>query len=420
MVLSIILGGGRGSRLYPLTKERAKPAVPFGGKYRLVDIPLSNCIHSGFKQIYILTQFNSVSLHNHVANTYIFDSFGGGFVKILAAEQTFERSSWYKGTADAVRQNFSHFYPQDPSHYLILAGDQLLRMDLSDFYRRHRDSGADISVAVAPVAKKRTDSFGILEIDKNGRVVHFVEKPAPDTEISNFEIAPGLTSAGKDGDYLASMGIYIFNADILAKALDNDFADFGREVIPDCINRFRVQSYIFEGFWEDIGTIRSFYETNINLTSVVPNFNFYDEKNPIYTHRRDLPPSKINQSVITATLTADGCIITKAELEHSIVGVRTVIEAGARLNGVFCMGSDFYETEEQKKVNREQGIPNIGIGAGSWINRAIIDINVRIGQNCRLGLSGTELENGEFEFYHVHDGIIIIPKSATVPSGTII
>ena len=420
MVLAIILGGGRGARLYPLTKERAKPAVPFGGKYRLVDIPLSNCIHSGFKQIYILTQFNSVSLHNHIANTYIFDSFSGGFVKILAAEQTFEHSSWYKGTADAVRQNFSHFHPQDPSHYLILAGDQLFRMDLSDFYRRHRDSGADISVAAAPVTKNRVESFGILEIDKNGRVVRFVEKPAPEADISGFKIAPGLISAGEDRDYLASMGIYIFNADILTKALDNDAADFGREVIPDCIDRFTVQSYIFEGFWEDIGTIRTFYETNINLTSIVPNFNFYDEKNPIYTHRRDLPPSKINQSVITATLTADGCIITQAELEHSIVGIRTVIEAGARLNGVFCMGSDFYETEEQKRVNREQGIPNIGIGAGSWINRAIIDINARIGKNCRLGLSGIQLENGEFEFYHVRDGIIIIPKSATVPSGTII
>ena len=423
-VLCLVLGGGKGERLFPLTKERAKPAVPFGGKYRLVDIPISSCIHSGFRQIYILTQFNSASLHNHIANTYIFDSFSRGFIEILAAEQTYEHSSWYSGTADAVRKNFLHFRNQRPQHYMILSGDQLYRMDLQDFHENHLDSGAEISLAVTPVSRDKCRHFGILKLNDQGRIVRFVEKPQTGEAIADLKIPDTLRGklAGIDPqrEYLASMGIYIFNADILEKALDNEHSDFGKEVIPASIDAFHVQSYIFNGFWEDIGTIRSFYETTINLSSITPDFDFYRESQPIYTHRRDLPASKINSCTLTQCLCADGCIITHGNLMNSVIGIRTIIEAGATLDGVVCMGADWYESMDEKRLNREREIPDIGIGRGTLIRRAIIDKNARIGEVCRIGVDRIERNDGDYGIYYVRDGIIVIPKNAIIPSGTVI
>jgi glucose-1-phosphate adenylyltransferase len=423
-VLCLILGGGRGERLFPLTMERAKPAVPFGGKYRLVDIPISSCIHSGFRQIYILTQFNSASLHNHIANTYIFDSFSQGFIEILAAEQTYEHSSWYMGTADAVRKNFIHFRTQNPDYYMILSGDQLYRMDLVDFFNNHVQSGADISVAVTPVSAEKCPGFGILQVDEKGRIVRFVEKPQSPEEIADLKIPDTLrgqlAGISPDREYLASMGIYIFTQGILKAALDNEHTDFGKEIIPRSIESFTVQSYIFTGFWEDIGTIRSFYDTTINLTRITPDFDFYQESQPIYTRRRDLPASKINSCTIIECLTADGCIITNANIMHSVIGIRTIIESGATLDGVVCMGADWYETEEAKNQNRERGEPDIGIGRGTLIRGAIIDKNARIGEVCRIGADQLERKDGDYGNYHIRDGIIVIPKNAVIPSGTVI
>ncbi len=423
-ILCIILSGGRGERLYPLTKERAKPAVPFGGKYRLVDIPISSCINSGYKQIYVLTQYASSSLHNHIANTYIFDSFTQGFVEILAAEQTYEHSTWYQGTADAVRKNFIHFHTQNPDYYIILSGDQLYRMDLREFFRNHVENKAEVSVAVTPVTRERAPHLGILEVDAQGRIVKFVEKPPADQDISHLRIPPNLAANLKGlkpgREYLASMGIYIFNAGVLEEALDNDLIDFGKEIIPQNISRLRVQAYLFPGFWEDIGTIKSFYETNLSLTTITPEFDFYNEENPIYTRRRDLPASKINACVINQSLTADGCIITNANIMNSIVGIRTIIESGATLDGVVCMGADYYETAEEKARNRGLGIPDVGIGRGSLIRKAIIDKNARIGEVCRIGVDSLTRSEGDFGHYYIRDGVIVIPKNAVVPSGSVI
>ncbi len=423
-VLSIIMGGGKGTRLYPLTKNRAKPAVPFGAKYRLVDIPISNSINAGFKQIYILTQFNSASLHLHLANTYIFDSFTRGFVEILAAEQTFDHSGWYEGTADAVRKNFVHFRTQNPSDYLILSGDQLYRMDLADFYRHHLESGADVTVATTPVTREAAVGFGILTVEKDGQINAFTEKPPLSVDISAMKIPENLhpekqqLAAGKE--YLASMGIYFFKAEALEKALNNQFTDFGKEVIPMLISQMKVVPYVYTGFWEDIGTIKSFYETNINLATINPDFNFYDEHAPIYTHRRDLPASKFNRCELSRSLAADGCVITNATIHGSIVGIRTFIESGSHLDGVICMGADHYETAEDRAENRRNGIPDIGIGRDVVVRRAIIDKNARIGDGTRIGTSDGTPEDGDFEHHYVRDGIIIIPKNAIVPPGTII
>ena len=422
-VLSIVLGGGKGTRLFPLTKDRAKPAVPFGGKYRIVDIPISNCINAGFNQIYILTQFNSASLHLHIARTYSFDSFSSGFVEILAAEQTLrEPSGWYEGTADAVRKNLIHFRPQSPSHYLIVSGDQLYRMDLADMFRRHVESGCGLTIAGTTVDRQSASALGIMAIDGRSRIVDFVEKPAPERDISAFrlpaEVRRDRRSGGKD--FLASMGIYIFDAALMERALDNEFNDFGKEIIPSILASEQVNAYVFNGYWEDIGTIKSFYDANLELTSIDPQFNFYDEAQPIFTHRRNLPASKLNYCTLNQALASDGCIITNASISHSIVGIRTVIESGASLDGVVCMGADFYEDEAQKAANRESGRPDIGIGQGTIIKGAIIDKNARIGQNCRIGIDPLPRADGEFGAYYIVDGIIVIPKNAVIKSGTVI
>ena len=423
-VLSIVMGGGKGTRLYPLTKERAKPAVPFGGKYRLVDIPISNCINSGFKQIYILTQFNSTSLHLHLSSTYMFDTFSNGFVEILAAEQTFNDTSWYQGTADAVRKNFIHFRQQEPTHYIILSGDQLYRMDLDEMFRQHMESGAELTIAATLVDRQNASQLGILRADTKSQVVEFVEKPGPDKDIGWLKVPDNLPRSDKAKQagkgYLASMGIYIFNAETMEEVLDNQLSDFGKDIIPGTINERKVNAYVFDGFWEDIGTIKNFYDTNINLASVNPDFNFYIEHKPIYTHKRYLPSSKINYCTFSQSLAAEGSIITNASIRNSIIGIRSIIESGADLDGVICMGHDYYETPEQMIKHRKDNHPNLGIGRGTMIRRAIIDKNTRIGEGCRIGLDNMEREDGDFGNYFVKDGIIVIPKAAIIPDGTII
>jgi glucose-1-phosphate adenylyltransferase len=421
-VLSIVLGGGKGTRLFPLTQSRAKPAVPFGGKFRLVDIPISNCINASLRQIYIVTQFNSASLHLHIGQTYLFDSFTNGYVEILAADQSFDRSGWFEGTADAVRKNLPHFRTQKPSYYIILSGDQLYRMDLKDLLQNHINSGAAITISCTPVGRDEASALGILKADSSNRIIEFLEKPGPTREISDYKIPAELKTDKKFGEdaYLGSMGIYVFNAKAMEDCLNNELRDFGKEVIPQAINNHKVNAYIFDGYWEDIGTIRNFYETNLELTSLKPKFDFYDEDRPIYTHRRNLPPSKMNFSTMNQSIAAEGCIITDGSIKDSIVGIRTIIEKGSSLNGVICMGADFYETEIQKAQNAEERIPNVGIGKGSIIKGAIIDKNVRIGEDCRIGIDNIQRADGNYGDYYFVDGIIVIPKNTVLGSGTII
>jgi len=420
-VLSIILGGGKGTRLFPLTQARAKPAVPFGGKYRLVDIPISNCINADLKQMYVLTQFNSASLHLHLSQTYNFDPYSRGFVEILAAEQTFEHSGWFEGTADAVRKNFPHFRTQNPSYYLILSGDQLYKMNLKDLLKKHRDSNAAITIACTTVSRENAGQLGILKADKNNVITEFLEKPGPGKDISSFRIPDELKADKGQGDgYLASMGIYVFSEKAMEDCLANELADFGKEIIPSAISRLKVNAYVFNGYWEDIGTIKNFYEANLELTSLKPRFDIYDESRPIYTHMRNLPPSKMNFSNMNQSIAAEGCIITNASITNSIVGIRTIIETGASLNGVVCMGADFYETEERKQQNAESRVPNIGIGRGTLVKGAIIDKNARIGENCRVGVDNIARNDGVYDQYHIVDGIIVIPKNAVLYPGAVI
>ncbi|MGB4406913.1 MAG: glucose-1-phosphate adenylyltransferase [Sphaerochaeta sp.] len=424
--IAIVLGGGKGTRLYPLTMDRAKPAVPFAGKYRLVDIPISNCINSGIRQIYILTQFNSASLHNHISNTYIFDTFSSGFVEILAAEQTNETNTWYQGTADAVRKNLKHFHDQNADYYIILSGDQLYRMDIHDMLDRHIASGAELTIASKPISREQATGLGIISCDEEGIINKFYEKPAIDLDISEYKVSePFLLSSlnrkmDASNEYLASMGIYVFNAKTMEEVLNNDKTDFGKEVIPEVIDQRKVATFLFDGFWEDIGTIKAFYETNLDLASINPQFNFYDEEMPIYTHRRHLPATKVNFCNISSSLTSEGSIITNAYIVNSIIGVRTLIESGASLDGVYCMGASFYETEEEKLNNTRKGIPNIGRGKGTIIRKAIIDQNARIGDGCRIGIDDIPRQEGDFAMYSIHDGIIVINKNAIIKNSTVL
>jgi len=423
--IAIVLGGGKGTRLYPLTMDRAKPAVPFAGKYRLVDIPISNCINSEIRQIYILTQFNSASLHNHISNTYIFDTFSNGFVEVLAAEQTHQTDTWYQGTADAVRKNMKHFHDQNADYYIILSGDQLYRMDLGLMLERHIKSGAEPTIAAKPISREQATGLGIISCDKEGMITNFYEKPAIDLDICEYKVDDEFmfsslgVHADSSNEYLASMGIYIFNTKTMEEVLNNDKTDFGKEIIPDVIKQRKVATYLFDGFWEDIGTIKAFYETNLDLASINPQFNFYDERMPIYTHRRHLPATKVNFCNISNSLTSEGSIITNAYIVNSIIGVRTIIESGASLDGVYCMGASFYETQEQKAENAKKGIPNIGIGRGTIIRKAIIDQNARIGDGCRIGIDDIPRQEGDFAMYSIHDGIIIINKNAIIKNGTV-
>jgi glucose-1-phosphate adenylyltransferase len=421
-VLSIILGGGKGTRLFPLTRTRAKPAVPFGGKYRIIDIPLSNCINAGLKQVYILTQFNSASLHIHIAHTYVFDHFSKGFAEILAAEQTLEHNGWFEGTADAVRKNLGHFKTHNPDYYIILSGDQLYRMDLRDMLKAHCDSKAEITIACTAVSREEASQLGILKANKQNIITKFFEKPGFANDISDFKMPPELKKDRNENDlYLASMGIYVFNAETMHKCLENNtFTDFGKEIIPGAINDVKVNAYPFEGYWEDIGTIRSFYNANLNLADIKPRFDIYDEERPIYTRMYNLPPSKMNFSSMNQSIASAGCIITNSSITNAIVGVRTIIESGASLNGVICMGADFYETEAQKQENAENRLPNIGIGKASIIKGAIIDKNARIGEGCRIGIDNINRSDVHNENYSIVDGIIVVPKNVVLYPGTII
>lgn len=425
-MIAVILGGGKGTRLYPLTKERSKPAVPLAGKYRLVDIPISNCINCGIREIYLLTQFNSASLHHHISSTYNFDSFSKGFVELLAAEQTPQSSSWYQGTADAVRKNLKHFTYSDAEYCLILSGDQLYRMDFNEMLERHIKSGAEITIAGKTISRAEASGLGIIGTNSTSRITKFIEKPKADQDISSLKVNEKLLKdqlgqeVNENNEYIASMGIYIFNMKTLIELLDNDKDDFGKEIIPDAIKTRRVYCYLFDGFWEDIGTIKAFYNLHQNLVSIDPAFNFYDEKNPIFTHRRFLPATKINMCNFVSSLAAEGSIITNASVHNSIIGVRMLVEKYSSLDGVYCMGANRYETKKEKALNAEIGRPNLGIGENTHIARTIIDMDARIGNNCRIGVDTIERKDGDYENYSVHDGIIVIHKAATLQNGTVI
>jgi glucose-1-phosphate adenylyltransferase len=422
-VLCVIMGGGQGTRLFPLTKDRAKPAVPLAGKYRLVDIPISNCINSGFRRIYILTQFNSTSLHGHISRTYKFDPFTSGFVEILAAQQTFTNTSWYEGTADAVRKNLVHFLNHDFDYLIILSGDQLYRMDFREVITQHAEAGADITIATIPVGRKEAESLGIMQIANDCRIIRFEEKPKDPAVLDSLKLQPELQLKlgikGGGDSLLASMGIYVFNRDLIRELLDNPLSDFGKHIIPHAIHSRRVFSYVFLGYWEDIGTIRSFFDANLDLVSELPRFNFFDMSAPIFSRPRYLPGSKINGAQIDHAVISDGCIINHARIASSIVGLRTVVGAGTELNRVIILGSDYYESEESVRKNDSQGKPRIGIGAHCRIENAIIDKNARIGNNVTISPAG-KADTLDHEFYHIRDGIVVIPKNAVIPHGTVI
>jgi glucose-1-phosphate adenylyltransferase len=423
-VVAIIMGGGQGQRLYPLTKERAKPAVPLGGKYRIVDIPISNCINSDLKRIYVLTQFNSTSLHRHVYQSYKFDHFDNGFVEILAAQQSYQHTAgWYQGTADAVRQNLRYFTQDQYDYALILSGDQLYRMDFQRLIAQHIESYADITVAALPVPREKAKSLGILQINEERRVTRFVEKPKEDTLLDELKIDDPILSylriTSSQDHYLASMGIYLFNKNVLQKALDNEHADFGKHIIPESIHKHRVFSYIFQGYWEDIGTIGSFYEANLDLTNLVPRFNFFDMSSPIYSNPRYLPGSKVNASLVTRTILCDGCILNDARIDHSIIGIRSIIEAGCEIRDSIIMGADFYETEKSRLEKEQKGLPRLGIGKNCKLFRTIVDKNAQIGDNVISSPEGKP-DNADFPHGFIRDGIVIIPRNTVVPSGTVI
>ena len=422
-VLCVIMGGGQGTRLFPLTKDRAKPAVPLAGKYRLVDIPISNCINSGYRRIYILTQFNSTSLHGHISRTYNFDQFTSGFVQILAAQQTLTNSSWYEGTADAVRKNLVHFLNHDFDYLVILSGDQLYRMDFRLVIAQHIETKAVITVATIPVGRTEAKSFGIMQIDDSHRITRFVEKPKEDALLDSLKLTPELKTKHdvktKGDSFLASMGIYVFNRDLIRELLDNPLSDFGKHIIPNAINNHAVYSYVYQGYWEDIGTIRSFFEANLDLVSELPRFNFFDMSAPIFSRPRYLPGSKINGAQIDHALVTDGCIINSAKIKNTIVGLRTIVGSGTELNRVIILGCDFYESQESVLKNESEGKPRIGIGANCKIENAIIDKNARIGNNVTISPAGKP-DKVDHEFYFIRDGIVVIPKNAIIPHGTVI
>ncbi len=422
-VISIIMGGGRGTRLYPLTKSRCKPAVPLAGKYRLVDIPISNCLNSGLDRIYLLSQFNTASLHKHIQQTYKFDAFGGGFVDILAAEQTDSGGNWYQGTADAVRKNMHHFERHgDDALFLILSGDQLYQMDFRNLITRHIESGADVTIAAKPMPKSVVSDLGVMQVDDNLDILRFAEKPKDPALIDSLVVGDKIkeTLPDKSTDYcLASMGIYVFSAAVMEEAMSGSEMDFGKEIIPGLLGKRKLGAYIFNGYWEDIGTISSFFEANLALTDDVPPFNFYDQNKIVYTHSRFLPGAKIHNTKINRCNISDGCIIQDADLNRSVIGVRSIIRSGTRFDNVIMMGADFFETTEEKEDCRKDGTPKIGIGKNCDIRRAIIDKNARIGNNVRISPDGKP-DGWEGNNINLRDGIIIVNKNAVIPNNTVI
>jgi len=418
-VISIVLGGGRGSRLYPLTDKRSKPAVPIAGKYRLVDIPISNCLNSGFNRILVLTQFNSASLNSHIKNTYHFDIFSKGFVNILAAEQSTENENWFQGTADAVRQSMRHLDKYDYEYILILSGDQLYQMDFREMIDFHIENGGDITIATIPVEAKDATGFGILKSDEENQITSFIEKPAAELlQDWKSEVPEEEKNQGKE--YLASMGIYVFGKGILKKMFGEDPGDdFGKELIPNAINNgYKTLSYQYNGYWTDIGTIGSFFEANMDLTNEVPKFNMFSSS-PIYTRPRMLPPSKINGSFVNKAVFGDGSIIMADKIEHTLVGNRTRIDKGSTVIRSYIMGADYYETIEDILENEKKSIPSIGIGKFCYIENAILDKNCHIGNNVRI-IGSKHHPDGDFETYSIKDGIVVIKKDAIIKDGTVI
>ena len=418
-VLCVILGGGRGTRLYPLTKFRSKPAVPIGGKYRLIDIPISNCLHSGIDHIYVLTQFNTASLHRHISRTYVFDAFSNGFVDILAAEQTQESMEWYQGTADAVRQHLRHILHGRYEHTLILSGDHLYRMDYRPLIQAHQESDADITLMVKRVDRKAAGGFGILKMDGEGHIVDFVEKPQSDEALDYLRL-PVSEIIRPGEEYLASMGMYVFKPAVLSDVLTgNDKQDFAKDVIPGAIKRFHVHASLFDGYWEDIGTIESFYRANLALARPGSPFRFHAPEAPIYTHPRYLAAAWLDGCQVAQSIIGDGSSLVQATVNNCVVGIRSVIRRGVAIEDTVMMGADYYETPEEVSQNRKRGIPSLGIGEGSRIKGAIIDKNARIGKNVVIANEGGVAE-GDGEGYNIRDGIVVVYKDAVIPDGTVI
>ena len=415
-ILAVILGGGRGTRLFPLTLSRSKPAVPLGGKYRLVDIPISNCINSNIKKMFILTQFNTASLHMHINRSFSFDIFSNGYVDILAAEQTMTSDSWYEGTADAVRKNLQHFVDPSIDYVIILSGDQLYRMNYREILKFHIENKADITVSVLPVEEEKTHAFGILKVNKQARITDFIEKTKDpkklaDFRIDDFSFFPNNDQIEPNKKYLASMGIYVFNREVLNPVLANDMVDFGKHIIPASIDSYNVFAYPFCDYWEDIGTIGSFYEANLNLTKEKPDYDFFDLESPIYTHPRFLPPTRHKNCTIVQSSICEGCNLNGSKIEHSVIGIRTTVRENSQIKDCIIMGQDYYQ-------NGINSIP-LGIGKGCKIERTIIDKNASIGDGTVI-TSKKGCPNEDHENYYVRDGIVIIPKHAVIKPGTII
>ncbi len=421
-VVTIILAGGQGSRLYPLTKVRSKPAVPIAGKFRLIDISISNCIHSDFRKIFVLTQFASESLHRHIFTTYRFDNFHQDFITLLSAQQTLENRDWYQGTADAVRQNLG-FIKGAGDLVLILSGDHLYRMDYRKFVEAHLASGAEITIAVTPVAAAQAPEFGVMKVDPRGRITEFFEKPRTAADIERMSV-PGevlrRAGIGADRTHLASMGVYLFNGPVLRELLSrSDASDFGKEVIPRAIPDRKVYGHFFDGYWEDIGTIPSFFEAHMDLTRPLPKFNFYDEQKPIFTHARFLPGSKILASDVESAILCEGSIVNRSHIRESIIGIRSRIGENCRLERTVVMGADTFESKEGLERNRADGVPDIGIGPESEVRNAIIDKNARIGRGVRL-VNRDGVAAAAAESHAIVNGIIVVPKDAVIPDGTVI
>ncbi len=422
-VISIILAGGPGKRLFPLTKDRSKPAVPLGGKYRLIDIPISNSINSGLRNIFVLTQFNSASLNRHVTASFKFDPFAGGSVEVMAAEQTGTNVNWFQGTADAVRQHLHRFSERDTDYQLVLAGDQLYRMDYQGLLGEHWKTRADVTVCVIPRDREAASAFSVLKLDRWARAEQFHHRPSGE---AFDEIKTDTTAFGHSPEsaarrpYMASMGIYLFNREILAEILsDESINDFGRQMIPKAIERYDVRGYLFDGYWEDLGTIEAYYKANINLTRSTDHFNFHDMNSPIFTRPRFLPPSRINRCDLTESIVAEGSILDEARVVNSVIGIRSVVGPGAVLEETLILGADYFEDRENLNNNTRLDRPNVGIGAGTTIRRAIIDKNAHIGKNVRI-VNEEGIKEKDGDGFYIRDGIVIVPKNGVIPDGTVI
>jgi len=421
-VLAVIMGGGRGTRLAPLTMERCKPAVPLAGKYRLVDIPISNCLNSDINRIFLLSQFNTASLHRHIQSTYHFDPFGGGFVDILSAEQTEKSVDWYQGTADAVRRNLMHFRSFPHDLVLILSGDQLYRMDFREIIDQHLSTGAEVTIAAVAFPVSKSEGLGLMRVQDDLQIKEFVEKPKDPKVRESLAISAALEARlknpGNEKRCLASMGIYVFNRQTLADALDNTMTDFGKEIIPGLLGKKKIYAHIFEGYWEDIGTVRAFFEANLALAQPLPPFNFFLPSAPIYTKDNHLPASKLNKCAIDHVVIGDGSILTDSSLKHCVLGIRSFIGEGSQLEDVVMMGADFYEIDANLTANVAAGRPHLGIGKGCRIKHAIIDKNARIGDACVLSPEGKPDGRYVDGAIVIRDGVLVVPKGATLPPGT--